>query len=651
MSKIKKNVWRHVLQLGVIAVILGFILKGVFGGGATDVEAYCPFGGLQSLVTFLNSDTLACSMSMVQIMMGIVLAIGVILFSKLFCGYLCPLGTITEWLGVLRRKMGIKLEIRMGSLADKALRIVKYVLLFWIFYMTISSSELFCKNFDPYYAIATGFKGEITAWMAVISIVALFLGSLFINMFWCKYICPLGALSNIFRFTLTFVALLTLSLILGHFGLPMPWIWLLGASCLICYLWEIIYYKSRVFPLLRITRDTTTCNECGICNKRCPQRIELTSVKVVKHIDCNMCGECIGSCPKNSLKVNNKRSLRWLPAVIIVALFFVSLWLGSVWELPTINERWGDPAKWEKLEKFEKEGMRTVKCFGSSKAFAAKMRSVPGVYGVTTYVNRFAVVVHYDPTETTWEKIEESMFTPTKRKLTQPPVGVDKLKIITMEIDQLFDRQDITNLGNIFRETEGYYGLLSEYACPVKVKIFMHVDKEIDPKEIRRIVETREFEMPVHGGGVRKITCKYKLESLWEQVDTIARQDFLELMFPATSAEYKKNLETYEGEVMTAVYEMEYPGLDKPLIQRQLPYLSSFLSTNKAFLGYATGLKGDMPVIRITYVKDALTDEAIWTFLQSPQWTVHFKDGSVKEMDPTLRFEREGHTLPEEDQK
>lgn len=160
MSKIKKNLWRHVLQLGVIAVIAGFILKVFFGGEPANVEAYCPFGGLQSLVTYLNSNTLACSMSIVQIMMGVTLAIGVILFSKLFCGYLCPLGTVTEWMAVLRKKMKININITTGSVVDKILRAIKYILLFWIFYMTISSSELFCKNFDPYYAIATGFKGE-----------------------------------------------------------------------------------------------------------------------------------------------------------------------------------------------------------------------------------------------------------------------------------------------------------------------------------------------------------------------------------------------------------------------------------------------------------------------------------------------------------
>jgi len=68
-----------------------------------------------------------------------------------------------------------------------------------VFYFTIESSELFCKNFDPYYAAATGLKGEITVWMALGAIALLMFGGLFVKMFWCIYICPLGAVSNIFR--------------------------------------------------------------------------------------------------------------------------------------------------------------------------------------------------------------------------------------------------------------------------------------------------------------------------------------------------------------------------------------------------------------------------------------------------------------------
>lgn len=645
MSKIKKNLWRHVLQIGVIALIVGFIVKVFFGGKPADVEAYCPLGGLESLATFLNSSTLACSMSIVQIMIGIVLAVGVILFSKLFCGYVCPLGTITEWLGVLRKKMKIKYEIPMGSVADKVLRVFKYIILFWIFYMTITTSELFCKNFDPYYAMATGFRGEITAWMTVISMLLLFLGSLFINMFWCKYICPLGALSNIFKFTLTFAVLVVLSLIAGTIGLSMPWVWLLGVACVICYIYEIVYYESKVFPLLRITKDETTCTNCGACSRKCPQQIDVKNMKVVKHVDCTLCGECIASCPEKSLNINRRSGLRWVPAILVVVLFFLALWMSQHWELPTIDERWGDEAKIERLESFERDGMRTVKCFGSSKAFANKMRTVPGVYGVTTYVNRFAVVIHYDPTETTKEKVEESMFTPTKRKLNTPPANVQQLKVVTMEVDKLFDRMDITFLGNIIKEKEGFYGIVSEYGCPVKVILYMDVNKPVDKKELQGIVETRKFEMPVHGGGVKEITCNYELTSVSDQVDTIGRQEFLDYMFPKTSSAFKGNKDKYDANVATAVYEMDYPGIDKPLIQRQLPYLGSFLSNNPGILAYETALRGDMSVIRITYVKDVLDDEKIWEYLQSPQWTIHFKDGTVKDMDPTLSFKQQGKTV------
>ena len=141
--------------------------------------------------------------------MGCFLALAVILFGKLFCSYICPLGTLSELMLRLRRKLKIKkINIKYRSPLDLALRSIKYILLFLIFYMTISSSELFCKNFDPYYAMATGFKGEITVWMTVISMILLFLGSLVVDMFWCRYICPLGALSNIFKFTLWFIVLI-----------------------------------------------------------------------------------------------------------------------------------------------------------------------------------------------------------------------------------------------------------------------------------------------------------------------------------------------------------------------------------------------------------------------------------------------------------
>ena len=153
--KRKPNYLKHLLQWGVLAAIVGTVLWAKFSDKPVDVEAYCPFGGLQAFGTYLVNNSLACSMSMLQIMMGLVLAVGVILFSKLFCGYLCPLGTVGEWMGRAGKKLHLQVDVPSGSVVDKLLRVVKYVLLFTILYFTLSSSELFCKKLRGY-----GFQGR-----------------------------------------------------------------------------------------------------------------------------------------------------------------------------------------------------------------------------------------------------------------------------------------------------------------------------------------------------------------------------------------------------------------------------------------------------------------------------------------------------------
>ena len=111
--KRKSNWLKNLLQWGTLAAIVGFVVYGLtLGEKPADVEAYCPFGGLQALGSYLVNNSLACTMSMTQIMVGVMLAVGVILFSKLFCGYLCPLGTVSEWMGRGGKKLKVSVEIR-----------------------------------------------------------------------------------------------------------------------------------------------------------------------------------------------------------------------------------------------------------------------------------------------------------------------------------------------------------------------------------------------------------------------------------------------------------------------------------------------------------------------------------------------------------
>ena len=155
-SPIIKNWPKYLLQWGVLAAIVIFLSGLIPFKEAADPETYCPLGGLQALATYLAQGSLPCSMSSVQVMMGIALVAAVVLFSKLFCAYICPIGTVQDLLGKARRSIRMKgIKVRNGSAFDKILRIVKYALVFWIFYMTVEASELFCKNLDPYYAVAT----------------------------------------------------------------------------------------------------------------------------------------------------------------------------------------------------------------------------------------------------------------------------------------------------------------------------------------------------------------------------------------------------------------------------------------------------------------------------------------------------------------
>ena len=346
-STIKRNWPKYLLQWGVLAALAAFLL--IPGKDPANPEAYCPMGGLQALTTFFVRGSLPCSMSMVQIVMGIVLAAAVVLFSKLFCGYLCPLGTVQDLLMKLRNTIGWRgIVVKNGTVADKVLRVIKYVLLFWIFYSTATASELFCKNLDPYYAVATGFKGEITLWMSLISVAAVILCGFMVNMFWCKYLCPLGAISNSLKFWVWIVVLAAAYYLLGTIGVNVPWWALLAAFCVVGYLLEILCGKPRL-QVLHIMKNDSKCTHCGLCTKACPYGIDVAGCRAgaVKAVDCTLCGECTAVCPVDAFHtgvcVKGGRNV-WnvlAPAVIALVLMGIGLWAGGKYELPTINVTWG----------------------------------------------------------------------------------------------------------------------------------------------------------------------------------------------------------------------------------------------------------------------------------------------------------------------
>ena len=74
--------------------------------------------------------------------------------------------------------------------------------------------------------------------------------------------------------------------------------------------------------------------------------------------------------------------------------------LGNIWEVPTIDEKWVDGKEMVNAGTFSQSGLKNIKCYGSSKVFANKMRQVDGVYGVATYVKHHKVKITYNTPKT-----------------------------------------------------------------------------------------------------------------------------------------------------------------------------------------------------------------------------------------------------------
>lgn len=665
-STIKRNWPKYLLQWGVLAALAAFLL--IPGKDPANPEAYCPMGGLQALTTFFVRGSLPCSMSMMQIVMGIVLAAAVVLFSKLFCGYLCPLGTVQDLLMKLRNTIGWRgIVVKNGTVADKVLRVIKYVLLFWIFYSTATASELFCKNLDPYYAVATGFKGEITLWMSLISVAAVILCGFMVNMFWCKYLCPLGAISNSLKFWVWIVVLVAAYYLLGTIGVNVPWWALLAAFCVVGYLLEILCGKPRL-QVLHIMKNDSKCTHCGLCTKACPYGIDVAGCRAgaVKAVDCTLCGECTAVCPVDAIHtgvcVKGGRNV-WnvlAPAVIALVLMGIGLWAGGKYELPTINVTWGieqtledgtvkqlvDPSS---LKTLEMEGLRSVKCYGSSMAFKAKLEKIRGVHGVKTFVSHHRAVITYDPAATTPEIIQESVFTPSKFRVNTPDMAtVDSIKVVTIRTENMYDKLDLNYLGLQMRLTDKkIYGLESEFACPLIVRVYMDASETADKAWFKKIVNMKELEMPVHGGGTKITPVNFKFVDLEDGESYISTESFIRKMFTPFKAQFSSRVEEFTGKPQF-VYEIPNANYEKPIILRNLPFVSNHLSKNDGIIGVYLELDNSLtPALMIRYAAP-MTADRVWELLNMDKWTITYKKDDVREEAAKLKFKNPGVEVPYE---
>lgn len=148
---------------------------------------------------------------------------------------------MTRMMGRVRKVLKLReIEFEKGSFADTLLRSVKYLILFLIFYYTLSASELFFHSINPSNIFKTIAQSDFNIWITSIFIYIFVVSLLFIKKFWCRYICPVGAAINILNYFFSSVALFLLFVFFETIGINIEWQYYLAGACIIGYFNEII---------------------------------------------------------------------------------------------------------------------------------------------------------------------------------------------------------------------------------------------------------------------------------------------------------------------------------------------------------------------------------------------------------------------------
>lgn len=611
---------RRVLQ-GVI-LVLGLYVALVGG----DVERYCPAGGLASFSGQLVNGRMSCSMSAVNIFLFLAAALGVVLMGRLFCAFVCPLGTVSEALGVAGKRLGLARVLRGRT--DQVLRSLKFVLLFFVLFETFKASELFCKKFDPWFAVAGGFQHE--SWLpgALTALVILVLGALAGRLVWCKYLCFFGAAQSSVA---TLVGVLGGAVYLGSAALAggrADMAWLFGVVCVGGYVGELL--GQRVLPLVKVERRPSACTSCRACDRACPHGILVSEAEAaVTHPDCFVCGDCVAACRVPGALGWRPFGASWLGPVLVVLLVSAGLVATGVWgdQAAFATVRYvpdGLVVDGTTVAALTQHGVKSIKCWGSSMSFVYRLGrrgkdGAPvfrdGVLGAETFAATNTYRVFYDPRKLDETTLRGLIFSAGKTCIrpvssvdpaTTPAVGRWQVGVYGV-----VDDWDIIALGRRLGADPAVLAFETVFGEPVAVTVY-HVPGATEPSRMAAAVADPT---PLDLGG-KVLPFRFTPDGAGTVLEPQATDLFRAAFFPA----FDRRIAQVEGVGAPTVLEAGLAGLDDPANAWPVSWLGLHLAPLDGLLRLR-GVWRDGPRLLVDVVPGTLTPERLAQALRSPVLT------------------------------
>ena len=251
--KNKKINWIKV----VIQILSLALIPGLFEG---------EFAAVGNIVSCIYKGNISWESVKYSVWMLVATVPATVLVGRFFCGFFCSFGAVQDllWLGSHRLRALFPGKRNLKK-ADRIFRFAKYAVLFY-FIIFVWSGVTAVKTAGPWQVfgqyVSFGHWPGLKPLLSVggILLLVIFIGSLFVQRFFCRYFCPMGA----------------------------------------------IYSLISQTSFLKIDKPRDGCGKCHLCTSKCPMGMDLTKKDRIAGGECISCQKCVSWCPKGNARFRSR---------------------------------------------------------------------------------------------------------------------------------------------------------------------------------------------------------------------------------------------------------------------------------------------------------------------------------------------------------
>lgn len=242
------NIIRVIVQLASFIIMPGLFIS--------------IFSSIGSIYTAIIQGTFNIADQAWHIVLTAGIMILTFIWGRFFCGFFCSFGAMQDLLWFGGKRMPKK--IKVSEKADRILKLLKFAVLLFVVLGVWTFSVTGTTLWSPWtifgmYATVKGFpSGAYLLSIGGALMLVILIGSFLIERFFCKYLCPLGA----------------------------------------------IYSLISRFRIFRIKKPATACGNCRLCTSKCSMSIPMYKHDSIRSGECINCMKCTTVCHRENIKAD-----------------------------------------------------------------------------------------------------------------------------------------------------------------------------------------------------------------------------------------------------------------------------------------------------------------------------------------------------------